>query len=195
MHGKLGILAYDSIEDKVQCHICGHWFRGLNAHVRQAHRWSADDYREEFELNRKQGLICEGTKRKIGQINKRLGLSRNLVSQTMTKSELKDFISNIRLIPGYKLRLQTLIPLSDRLKINNPMHNPASLKRRTATLRKTWYGSPRMRQIARENMKSAMVTVRKRNLEQRRYVCSCGEIFPIREDLREHKINMKHKHS
>ena len=26
-YGRLGEIAYDSVEDKVQCHLCGGWFR------------------------------------------------------------------------------------------------------------------------------------------------------------------------
>lgn len=48
--GYYGILMCDSLDGKVQCHICGYWFDHLGAHVRVHDRMSADDYREEFEL-------------------------------------------------------------------------------------------------------------------------------------------------
>ncbi len=62
IYGDVGIVAYDQIEDKLQCHLCGKWRRSLSQHVVQAHGWSAEDYRQEFGLNRQQALICEGTR-------------------------------------------------------------------------------------------------------------------------------------
>lgn len=49
-YGDVGIVAYDPIEDKLQCHLCRKWFRGLGVHVVVAHGWSADDYRGEFGM-------------------------------------------------------------------------------------------------------------------------------------------------
>ena len=35
--GQLGELAYDPDEDKVQCHLCGGWYRAIgSSHVRRA---------------------------------------------------------------------------------------------------------------------------------------------------------------
>ena len=185
-YGTRGILDYDPIEDKVQCHICGEWFRGLNNHVFRTHGCTADDYREEFGLNRNQSLICEGTKQKLAVANKKLGLWKHLASHTMTEDELKEFLRNNKK-PGWKLRTQDLLRKSKLLREHNPMDNETSLKRRTATLRKTWYGSPRMREISRANIAAGMATVRQRNLHDKKWRCSCGNVFPIREDLRIHK--------
>ena len=186
LYGELGVLAYDAIEDKVQCHICGLWFRSSAAHVWQRHGWTADYYREEFGLKRGQSLICQGTRELLGEINRRLGNWHHLVSQTMSTDELKDFMKNINR-GGYQLRQQTLLLQSERLKQNNPMNNPESLKRRTATLHKTWYGTDRMRAHSRRNLAAGMRTIRERNLRERKYTCPCGETFPIREDERHHR--------
>jgi len=51
---KRGALTYDG--ERIQCNICGRWYRSLGSHVVKAHGWSADDYREEFGLNRGQEL-------------------------------------------------------------------------------------------------------------------------------------------
>jgi len=56
LYGKPGILNYDPVEDKVQCHICGKWFVLLDPHLRRKHELVSDEYREEFELNRTQPL-------------------------------------------------------------------------------------------------------------------------------------------
>lgn len=186
-HGQLGVLSYDAIEDKVQCHICGKWFRGLNNHVFRTHGWAADDYREEFGLKRGQSLICEGTRQLLSNLNKELCNWRYLNSQTMTKEELNKFLRSVQAKPGYHLRRQTLLLQSERLKLNNPMSNPVSAQRRTTTLHRTWYGTPRHREIGRANIRTAMATVRKRNLDAEKYTCPCGEIFPIRKEGEHHR--------
>jgi len=49
--GQLGELAYDPDEDRVQCHLCGEWFRFLgNSHLRRTHGWTLFEYREAFHL-------------------------------------------------------------------------------------------------------------------------------------------------
>jgi predicted nucleic acid-binding Zn-ribbon protein len=49
--GKLGELAYDPDEDRVQCHLCGEWFRLLgSSHLRRTHGWTLAEYREAFHL-------------------------------------------------------------------------------------------------------------------------------------------------
>jgi len=59
LYGQLGILAYDPVEDKVQCHICGKWYVYLFPHLRWKHGLSDDDYREGFGLNKTQPLCAE----------------------------------------------------------------------------------------------------------------------------------------
>ena len=49
--GRLGELAYDPDEDRVQCHLCGEWFRFLgSSHLRRTHGWTLAEYREAFRL-------------------------------------------------------------------------------------------------------------------------------------------------
>lgn len=49
--GQLGELAYDPDEDKVQCHLCGGWYRAIgSSHLRRAHGWTLDAYRDAFRL-------------------------------------------------------------------------------------------------------------------------------------------------
>ena len=43
MYGQVGVLAYDRVADKVECHICGEWFRGLNTHVLRTHNVTTDE--------------------------------------------------------------------------------------------------------------------------------------------------------
>ncbi len=186
IYGDVGIVAYDPVEDKVQCHICGKWFRGLNTHVFRTHGWTADEYREEFGLNRGQPLICQGTREILSQLNKKLGNWKHLLSQTMTKQELKEFLSSVQ-PRGFKLRQQTIIPRSQRLLVYNPMNEPKAIKRRVTTERETWYGTPRMREISRRNLVLTIAKIRERNLEERRWTCPCGQPFPTRDEAYHHR--------
>lgn len=187
VYGDLGILAYDPVEDKVECHICGKWLRGLNNHVLRTHGWTVDEYREEFGLNRGQGLICQGTRQLLAEINKRLGLWKHLPSQTMTKEELNIFLRSVALPKGYHLRQQIIIPRSQRLRIYNPMNEPEAKQRRIATEMKTWYGTQRMLDLCRQNILNTIAKVRQKNLKERRWTCPCGEAFPCRKAGEHHR--------
>jgi rubrerythrin len=49
--GEVGELAYDPDEDRVQCHLCGGWYRFVgSSHLRRAHGWTLADYRDAFRL-------------------------------------------------------------------------------------------------------------------------------------------------
>lgn len=50
-YAPIGELNYDPIEDRVQCHLCGGWFRLVaGSHLTGAHGWTAREYREAFRL-------------------------------------------------------------------------------------------------------------------------------------------------
>lgn len=55
IHGALGVLATDG--ERVQCHICGHFFRSLATHVTRGHGLPADEYRALFGLRHRTGLV------------------------------------------------------------------------------------------------------------------------------------------
>ena len=49
--GELGELAYDPDEDRVQCHLCGRWYRFVgSSHLRRSHGWTLAQYRDAFHL-------------------------------------------------------------------------------------------------------------------------------------------------
>ncbi len=49
--GQLAELAYDRDEDRVQCHLCGGWFRFLgSSHLHRTHGWTLAQYRDAFHL-------------------------------------------------------------------------------------------------------------------------------------------------
>lgn len=60
-------LPYDGT-GKVQCALCHRWFRDLEPHIRQTHSLSADDYREEYGLNRTQPLCPPEKSAKLAAI-------------------------------------------------------------------------------------------------------------------------------
>ena len=156
-------------------------------HVVLAHGWTADDYREEFGLNRQQSLISEGTRGKLSRINKELGLWKHLNSQTMAKPQFLEFLNGIRLAPGYKLREQSLIQKSERLRENNPMNEAEAKERARAKLHESYYVSERIRIIGRNNLLATIARLRERNLAERRWPCPCGQAFPTREEANHHR--------
>jgi predicted transcriptional regulator len=47
----LGELPYDPDDDRVQCHLCGRWYRSIgSSHLYRVHGWTLDDYRDAFHL-------------------------------------------------------------------------------------------------------------------------------------------------
>jgi ROS/MUCR transcriptional regulator protein len=48
--GRLGEVAHDFAEDRVQCHLCGRWLKVVGGtHIRW-HGWTLERYREAFQL-------------------------------------------------------------------------------------------------------------------------------------------------
>jgi Probable Zinc-ribbon domain len=61
----LGEIPYDPDEDKVQCHLCGDWFRFVgSSHVRW-HDWTLDEYREAFHLLKRTSTAAPGVSEKL----------------------------------------------------------------------------------------------------------------------------------
>lgn len=51
LHAPLGELPYDAAEDRVQCHLCGGWYRALAPAHLQRHAITAEEYRAITGLN------------------------------------------------------------------------------------------------------------------------------------------------
>ena len=59
--GQLGRVAYDEAEDKVQCHLCGGWFRAFGgSHLRRTHGWTLAQYRVAFQLGTRTPTVAAG---------------------------------------------------------------------------------------------------------------------------------------
>ena len=50
-HGYQGVIMYDDVEEKVQCHICGKYFEHLGRHVASTHKTTSEDYKIEYGLS------------------------------------------------------------------------------------------------------------------------------------------------
>lgn len=62
--GYIGMVLYDRAEDKVQCGICGEWFRSLGNHVFQKHGMTAKEYKDKFGLYYKTALCSKEVSKK-----------------------------------------------------------------------------------------------------------------------------------
>jgi predicted transcriptional regulator len=51
LHGEIGVLAYDALADRIQCHGCGRWFQKLTSFHLQKHGLSIPAYKERYGLN------------------------------------------------------------------------------------------------------------------------------------------------
>jgi hypothetical protein len=57
--GRLGEVACDGAEDRVQSHLCGGWYRWIGGtHLTRAHGWTLDEYRDVFRLPRLARPAC-----------------------------------------------------------------------------------------------------------------------------------------
>lgn len=61
--GQLGEVAYDPVEDRVQCHLCGEWFKWVGGlHLKYRHGWKIADYRRAFGLSNSQSTMAAGSR-------------------------------------------------------------------------------------------------------------------------------------
>jgi len=183
MYGKVGVLNYDAVEDKVECHICGRWYRRLGNHIQPTHKWTLEEYKEEFGLNRSQGLACEGEQRKLSELNRKHGNWRHLISQTSTREELVAFLTGIRPTtidwrPQYRL---------SKVGSSKHLRDAQSIAKSLAVRRDKWYGTPAQRAQSRLNQQTTVATRRGHNLGIRKWACPCREVFATREELRAHQ--------
>jgi hypothetical protein len=61
LYAPLGVLPYDAAEDRVQCHLCGGWFRALVLGHLRRHDTTADEYRALVGLNPRLPLTAPST--------------------------------------------------------------------------------------------------------------------------------------
>jgi hypothetical protein len=62
----LGEVPYDPDEDRVQCHLCGEWFRVVGGlHLRRTHAWTISQYRKAFGLLKHEPTCSKGVSEKL----------------------------------------------------------------------------------------------------------------------------------
>jgi hypothetical protein len=79
-YGEMGVIAYDPDEDRVQCHLCGGWFRAIaSAHLAKAHGWTIEEYRRAFGLLKSDKTWAPGARRTLARHTKARVASGELV--------------------------------------------------------------------------------------------------------------------
>ena len=63
MFGVPGVLETDG--ERVQCHVCGQWYKGLGSHSWRTHAFTADDYREKYGLRYTTSLLAPESSAKL----------------------------------------------------------------------------------------------------------------------------------
>ena len=59
-HGYQGVVLYDDVSDRVQCHVCGKFYQNVGSHANKKHQMSADDYKIKFGLTLRTALCSVG---------------------------------------------------------------------------------------------------------------------------------------
>lgn len=89
--------------DKIQCQICGEWFRQVGSHVTQAHGYKlARDYRKDFGFDVKKGQLPKDLKELKSKQCRENGTIKNL------EQGIKYIWKDKKDIPKYKRSIQTL---------------------------------------------------------------------------------------
>lgn len=76
----IGEVIADADGERIQCHICGEFYRGLNSHIRMSHSMSADWYRQTYGLARGQSLLspqAQARQRELALAKQRAGLLKS----------------------------------------------------------------------------------------------------------------------
>jgi ROS/MUCR transcriptional regulator protein len=57
----MGEIEYDPDEDRIQCHLCGRWYRVIaGSHLHRVHGWTLEEYREAFRLMKGVSTVAAG---------------------------------------------------------------------------------------------------------------------------------------
>ena len=70
-YAPLGQIPYDADEDRVQCHLCGGWYRIVGGtHLRKIHGWTVTEYRERLGLLAKDATASRGLSSRLRTVIK-----------------------------------------------------------------------------------------------------------------------------
>ncbi len=136
MFGSLGVLLSDG--EKLQCHECGRWIKGLGMHVVKTHFMSAAEYKEKFQLRFRTALLGEASREKLSDSVKKTmdlerlasirpteptfgnGRKRRLESKLSERYQKAREYANRRMREGYReAREAGLIPVHTK-QLNTP---------------------------------------------------------------------------
>ncbi len=69
-YGVVGEMRVDVEADRVQCHLCGGWFRKVaGTHLTRVHGWSVEEYRDAFRLPKPTATCSPGVSRRQSELN------------------------------------------------------------------------------------------------------------------------------
>jgi rubrerythrin len=85
-YAPLGEIPYDADEDRVQCHLCGGWYRIIGGtHLRHTHGWTVDEYRERLGLVGVDATCSPGLSEALRRRAKRRIAAGEFVSSNRTR--------------------------------------------------------------------------------------------------------------
>jgi transposase-like protein len=104
--GQLGQVAHDEAEDKVQCHLCGGWFRAFGgSHLRRKHGWTLAQYRVAFQLSTRTPTVSAGVSRVLAANTRRRAAAGELpaLPAPPASAEQRREMARRRISPGRSL--------------------------------------------------------------------------------------------
>ena len=112
-YGKKGVISYADMDERLQCHICGEYYKHLGCHIVEGHKFELDWYREQFEIKQTFGLVNDEIKKILSDtIKKTLA---NHVPDEVLEARKTIGERSLQYNRRHSWRLQSIIPL-----LNNP---------------------------------------------------------------------------
>lgn len=87
-HGYQGVLAQDSLEKTLQCHLCGQWFKNLPPHISQSHGVRAAEYKRQFGLSQATALSIIEIRSKQSETMKKLNKLNPAATSGFTRGNI-----------------------------------------------------------------------------------------------------------
>jgi predicted transcriptional regulator len=102
--------------DKVQCLICGKWYVQVGTHIVQVHRMTCREYREQFDLEVKRGIVPKWYRKEKGEQALENGTFKNLKAGAKYRFKKGDKVGGYHRSPITIERLKNLHSLSTTTK-------------------------------------------------------------------------------
>jgi hypothetical protein len=134
-YGFLGTLLLDTNNNKIQCHICGEWYKSLIPHIKAAHLMNSKEYKREMSLNIGTPLVSPSVSKKL----------RENMNETRKKHPKK-------MNPSPKKR-KKIIKKAVKASLNSPDRLKASIQTRNRSGRCPNQIKNRLKEFAENNGK------------------------------------------